>query len=105
MDKVECQSCKANVVPRLWRIEGNFFFDNSHEHSCPICGELMYTSGGKFHFRGIEMVFSAIASLFIGMIIGGIFFPGGVVGLILSVGLFLFRHQIKKIIMSKFQKI
>jgi hypothetical protein len=54
---VHCK-CGANVIPRLWHRYGNVFSYTLTEHICPICGVVMYETGG-----GIRRLFVIAASI------------------------------------------
>jgi hypothetical protein len=48
VDTVECQSCHRSGVPRLWHFSpflGELRYMRT-QHICPLCGSVMYESGG-----------------------------------------------------------
>lgn len=46
MDTVKCGSCSGNVVPRLWHYGGGIASYMKTQHMCPLCGVVMYETGG-----------------------------------------------------------
>ena len=44
---IECEHCKSSVVPRLYHLGGSIFTYVLTQHLCPICGSVMYESGGE----------------------------------------------------------
>lgn len=56
MDKIECDSCGKNVVPKLWYYEpalSRFFIALRYtkiQHLCSFCGVCMYETGGQVTF-------------------------------------------------------
>jgi len=57
--------CGAKVIPRLWHVYGNLFFNTLTQHICPICGVVMYETGGGF--RVYVPILSALAFLMFGL--------------------------------------
>ena len=45
---VDCE-CGAKVTPSLLHHDGGFLRHRLTEHICPVCGVVMYTTGGDFH--------------------------------------------------------
>jgi len=54
---VTCK-CGANVIPRLWNRYGNIFSHTLTQHICPICGVVVYETGG-----GIRRIFTLASSV------------------------------------------
>jgi ribosomal protein S27E len=46
METIKCNSCSANVVPRLLHYGGGLFTYLKTQHMCAICGVVMYETGG-----------------------------------------------------------
>ena len=59
MDTVVCKHCSRNVVPRLWH-EHSDLQHRITQHLCPLCGKIMYVTGGEPTF-GAWMIFAIIA--------------------------------------------
>ena len=45
---VDCE-CGAKVTPSLLHYDGGFLRHRLTEHICPVCGAVMYTTGGDFY--------------------------------------------------------
>ena len=58
MDTVVCKHCSRNVVPRLWHEYSNHS-DRATQHICPLCGEVMYVTGGKLSL-GSKLVLTVV---------------------------------------------
>ncbi len=58
-------ACGAKVIPRLWHVYGNLFSNTLTQHICPICGMVMYETGGGF--RAYVPICSALAFLMFGL--------------------------------------
>lgn len=68
MDTVTCKHCSRNVVPRLWHEYSNYC-DRATQHICPLCGEIMYITGGKLHFGSKFLLFIVGFMLFMTAIV------------------------------------
>ena len=58
MDTVVCPHCSRNVVPRLWHEHSNHR-DRATQHICPLCGLVMYVTGGKLSL-GSKLVLTVV---------------------------------------------
>jgi len=43
---VRCGKCGSDVSPRLWHVHVSNFTYHRTQHICPICGVVMYETGG-----------------------------------------------------------
>ena len=64
MDTVVCPHCSRNVVPRLWHQHSNHS-DRATQHICPLCGQVMYVTGGKLSMGSILVIIVVGFMLFI----------------------------------------
>lgn len=66
MDHVICQNCNHEVVPRLWSYSpmliGRLTYLRT-QHQCPLCGAVMYESGGGLTIPGTIALTFLIALL------------------------------------------
>lgn len=79
MDKIQCNSCGKNVVPKLWHYEpalSRFFIPlryNKTQHLCSFCGACMYETGGQVTLA-VRLVFIALV---VPLVLLTLFFPKG----------------------------
>lgn len=68
MDHITCPSCGGKTVPRIrnYRPSLGFFRYLKTEHQCPLCGVLMYETGGQINpigkFTFAWLALAAVAS-------------------------------------------
>jgi hypothetical protein len=74
MDTLECNACHKQVVPRLWhyqpllnRVFSNQYLNFTHlktQHICPLCGAVMYLTGGQITLPA-KLVLVLVACMFV----------------------------------------
>lgn len=47
-ERVQCRHCGRVVVPRLWLTGGDILKYKTTQHLCPVCGVVMYETGGTY---------------------------------------------------------
>ena len=74
MDTITCKHCSRNVVPRLWH-EYTELQNRTTQHLCPLCGKVMYVTGGEPNFGGWVFFTLFVCGLIYGLVllIGGMF--------------------------------
>lgn len=76
MDTVTCKHCSRNVVPRLWHKHTDLQ-KRATQHLFPLCGKVMYVTGGEPNFGGWVFSIVFLCALIYGFVvlIGGMFNP------------------------------
>ena len=68
MDTVVCPHCSRNVVPRLWH-ENSEHSHRKTQHICPLCGQIMYVTGGNLT-SGAKILLSLVGFMVFIMAMG-----------------------------------
>lgn len=67
-DRITCNGCGREVVPRLWHYGGGRLTYMKTQHLCPFCGVVMYETGGGMQ-RGCREALLIFALLFIALFV------------------------------------
>lgn len=85
--------CGAKVIPRLWYVYGNVFSHTLTQHICPICGVVMYETGGGFRAYVPVVASLAFSMLALGYFSGGHWVTGAM-SIVVSSMILLFRFPV-----------
>jgi ribosomal protein S27E len=63
---VKCEKCESTVIPRLWHTNDSICTYSFTQHICPICGTVMYETGGEIKTQYKALALAVIAIFAIG---------------------------------------
>lgn len=60
---IKCKNCGSSVIPSLLQTDDSWYEYSSTQHVCPLCGVVMFETGGEIRTE-IKLVALAIITIF-----------------------------------------